>query len=363
MAHIQRSKPHIILMAGGTGGHIFPAIALAGLLKSKGYRVSWLGTKQSMEARIVPAANIEIDYIPIQNLRGKGMLRWLCFPLGLLKATLIARHYLKQRQAVLVVGMGGFVSGPGALAAKLLNIPLLIHEQNSVAGMTNRYLAKIAKKIVCGFPKAFPTTVPAEYIGNPLRTEFIKLHELAIASPHQPLRLLVIGGSLGAKIFNETIPEALAQLPEGSIDLWQQTGEKGYEAAKIHFDRLGLNAKITPFIEDMATAYAWADLIICRAGALTISELTAAKKASILIPLPHAVDDHQRLNAEFLASQGAALLIAQKYFTPQSLAATLSDLLEHKEKLKQMAEIAGSLAKLDATTALYKHCLELLPAQ
>lgn len=354
------TKAHIVFMAGGTGGHIFPALALAQKCIETGFSVSWLGTEGSMEARIVPNYGIAIDYIPIQNVRGKGLLRWALLPMRLTRAVIVARRLLKQRQAALVVGMGGFVSGPGALAAKTLKIPLLIHEQNAIAGMTNRYLAKLANTVLSGFPNAFPKNIKATYVGNPVRAEFIKLHAEPIAAPHQPLRVLIVGGSQGAKVFNDTVPKALALLPKHSIDLWQQSGEKMYETTLAQFKAAGVDAKITPFIEDMAAAYAWADLVLCRAGALTISELAAAKKPAILIPFAGAVDDHQRLNAEFLSQRNAAILILQKDCTPENLKTALLDFVNAPTRLNTMADAAGRLAHIDATEKIFAACLALI---
>lgn len=353
-------KAHIVFMAGGTGGHIFPALAVAQKFKEQGYFVSWMGTPNSMEARIVPKYNIEIDFIPIQNVRGKGLLRWLLLPFRLSRAILVARRVLKARQAGLVVGMGGFVSGPGALAAKSLKIPLLIHEQNAVAGMTNRYLAKLANTVLCGFPHAFKPSVHAEYVGNPVRSDLAALHALATLPAHQPLHVLVIGGSLGAQILNQVVPEAMALLSKDSVELWQQTGEKLHADASAYFDKAKIAAKVTPFIEDMASAYQWADLVICRAGALTLAELMATKKPSILVPLPHAADDHQRLNAQFLSHHHAAILIPQTEFTAEHLKNVLDDLIAHPEKIAAMAEAAGKLASLNAVDKILERCVELL---
>ncbi len=353
------TKAHIVFMAGGTGGHIFPALALAQKCIEAGFSVSWLGTEGSMEARIVPNHGIAIDYIPIQNVRGKGLLRWALLPMRLTRAVIVARRLLKQRHAALVVGMGGFVSGPGALAAKTLKIPLIIHEQNAIAGMTNRYLAKLANTVLTGFPNAFSKNVKTTYVGNPVRAEFIKLHAAPLEAAHQPLRVLVVGGSQGAKIFNDTVPKALALLPKNSIDLWQQSGEKLYEATLAQFKAAGVDAKITPFIEDMAAAYAWSDIVLCRAGALTISELAAAKKPAILIPFAGAVDDHQRLNAEFLSQRNAAILILQKDCTPETLKMALLEFINAPEQLNTMALAAGHLAHIDATEKIFAACLAL----
>lgn len=357
------NKTHIVLMAGGTGGHIFPGLAVAKACLSAGYSVSWLGTPHSMEARIIPTHGIEIDFIPIQNVRGKGLLRWALLPWRLLIAMCIARRVLKKRKAALVIGMGGFVAGPGALAARSLNLPLVIHEQNALAGMTNRYLARCAQAVLCGFPRAFKPSVKAIYVGNPVRQEFINLHAEKAMAAHQPLRVLVVGGSQGARIFNELIPQTLALLPQNSIEIWQQSGEKLYDQAQANFKTLVTSAKITPFIEDIARAYQWADLVICRAGALTVSELTAAKKPAIFIPLPNAADDHQRLNAEFLSTQGAGILILQKNCSPEKLSETLLDFINHPAQLASIANKAGSLAKLDATAAILKYCDQLLSKQ
>ena len=343
-------KAPIIIMAGGTGGHIFPALAVAHALQNEGYPVSWLGTQAGMEAKILAKhPEIPLDFIQIQNLRGKGLKRHLLMPFKLFKAILQARKIIKQRQAKLIIGFGGYVSGPGALAAKSLRIPFIIHEQNAIPGLTNRILSKWAAKVLMGFPTAFPLMQKAVFTGNPVRSDLLNLQNEPYQS-HRPLRVLIIGGSLGAQVFNQVIPEALALMPEAARpEVWHQCGEKNFEDTTLRYQTQHVVAKVTPFIDDMNAAYTWADLIICRAGALTVSELALIGKPALFVPLPSAADNHQYYNAKGPSDQGASLLIPQNELTAERLQVQLTALNENQAQLTAMALKMRELAEPEAT--------------
>ncbi|HEY6898139.1 MAG TPA: undecaprenyldiphospho-muramoylpentapeptide beta-N-acetylglucosaminyltransferase [Rhodocyclaceae bacterium] len=346
----------LLVMAGGTGGHIMPGLAVADHLRSLGWRVVWMGNPNGMEAKLVPGRGYEMAWVDFAALRGKGLLRKLLLPVNLAKAFLQARREIRRVQPDVVLGMGGFISFPGGVMASLAGIPLVLHEQNSVAGLANRVLARFARRILSGFPEVLPK---GEWCGNPVRPEIAALPAPAerMDGRQGPLRLLVVGGSLGAQALNEHIPKALALIPEAlRPEVMHQSGEKHLEALKAAYAAAGVRGNAVPFIQDMARAYAWADLVICRAGALTIAELAAAGVASVLVPFPHAVDDHQTGNARFLAHAGAAILLPQGELDADKLALlhTLS-----REQLLQMAEKARALAKPDATTQVAKVCMEL----
>jgi UDP-N-acetylglucosamine--N-acetylmuramyl-(pentapeptide) pyrophosphoryl-undecaprenol N-acetylglucosamine transferase len=352
----------ILVMAGGTGGHVFPGLAVAEHLRGGGEEVQWLGTSRGLEARVVPAADIVLHTLPMVGLRGKGLVNWLLAPwrLGIaLWAALLMMMRVKPR---LVLGMGGFASGPGGLVASALNIPLVIHEQNAVAGLTNRWLARVADRVLEAFPGTFPEKVGALHTGNPVRGEItaMPLPDLRFQGRHGPLRVLVLGGSLGALALNETVPAALARLPvEARPRVRHQTGERTLGQATQAYGKAGVEAEITAFIEDMGAAYDWADLVVCRAGALTIAELAAAGLGAILVPYPHAVDDHQTVNARFLTRADAAVLIPAAELDAQRLAAELSRM--DRPRALAMAQAARSLAMPDATRVVAGHCLDLIP--
>lgn len=332
----------VVIMAGGTGGHVFPGLAIANALQQKDIKVSWLGTPFGIEAKLVPEHHIPFNTIDIKGLRGKNWREQLLIPWRLVKSIHVAYRLFKQEKPDVVLGMGGYVAGPGGIAAKLAGIPLVIHEQNSIAGLTNKLLAKIATKVMCAFPNTFSNSNKFIVTGNPVRKEIEAINKQPDGS-HKP-RLLIIGGSLGAHIFNEILPKAMALLsPEERPEIWHQTGKKDYEATVLAYKTHHIAAKVEPFIDDIARAYTWADLLLSRAGALTIAELTTVGLAAILVPYPHAVDDHQTMNARYVVNAGGAILIAQKDFTAETLSVHLKKLFENKERLAAMAHASRTL--------------------
>ncbi|MCX7169543.1 MAG: undecaprenyldiphospho-muramoylpentapeptide beta-N-acetylglucosaminyltransferase [Proteobacteria bacterium] len=349
----------LLIMAGGTGGHIFPGLAVADAVKAAGWKVVWLGNPDGMEARLVPSRGYAMAEVRFAALRGKGVLRKLLLPFSLLSGFWQAWQVLKQVQPDVVLGLGGFISFPGGMMAVLKGRPLVVHEQNSVAGLANKVLSMVADRVLSGFPQVLRK---AYWCGNPVRQEIAALAPPAgrYASRMEqdcPLHLLVIGGSLGALALNEVVPQSLALLAEDERpQVVHQAGEKHLAALEGNYRQAGVAANCVAFVEDMAGAYAWADLVICRAGALTVAELAAAGVPSILVPFPHAVDDHQTLNARFLANAGAAILLPQNELTPARLA-LLRNL--SRPQLLQMAEKAHALAKPDATATVAHVCMEL----
>lgn len=347
----------IMIMAGGTGGHVFPGLAVADHLRERGWKVIWLGSPAGMEAKLVPSRGYAMAPVQFSGLRGKGLITVLLLPLRLLRAFWQALRALRTHKPDVVLGMGGYVAFPGGMMASLLNRPLVIHEQNSVAGLTNRVLARVADRVLAGFPGALPG---AEAVGNPVRADIATLPDPAqrFAGRSGPLQVLVIGGSLGAAALNDVVPQALALLPTAiRPHVRHQSGAQHATALRDNYQRSGVNADTVAFIDDMAGAYAGADLVICRAGALTVAELAAAGVASILVPFPHAVDDHQTGNARYLADAGAALLLQQKDMTAEGLAALINAL--NRESLLSMARKARALARADATAQVAKICEEL----
>jgi len=346
----------ILIMAGGTGGHIMPGLAVADHLRSLGWRVVWMGNPDGMEARLVPGHGFETAWVRFTALRGKGLLRKLMLPVNLAKGFWQARREINKIQPDVVLGFGGFITFPGGMMAALAGIPVVLHEQNSVAGLANRVLARFAKRILTGFPDVLPR---GEWVGNPVRPEIAQLPspEARMAGRSGPLQILVVGGSLGAQALNESLPLALAQIPAAERpEVVHQSGEKHIEGLRAVYAKAGVDGELLPFIEDMAAAYGKAELVICRAGALTIAELAAAGVASVLVPFPHAVDDHQTGNALFLSNVGAAVLLPQTELNPDTLA-LLRNL--SRSQLLEMARKARELAKPDATQVVAKVCAEL----
>lgn len=352
----------VMIMAGGTGGHIFPGLEIARALKAQGHQVCWLGSAGRMETRLVPEAGIDLDTVTIDGLRGKGRLSLLAAPWRLLKATLQARRIIRRRRPDVILGLGGFASGPGGLAARWLGVPLYVHEQNAIAGVTNRVLSRWARRTLAAFPGAFPETQQVSVVGNPVREAIRQLPgplSLQDRTTHEAPRLLIIGGSLGAQVLNEQVPKALAQLPATlRPEVRHQAGRDKDDSTRQHYLDAGVEAQVSDFIGDMAAAFAWADLVICRAGALTVSELACAGVASILVPLPIAVDDHQTMNARFLSDGGAALLMPQPELMQGALVAALQGLLTDTDRLHDMALKARALARPDATDAVIQAILE-----
>jgi UDP-N-acetylglucosamine--N-acetylmuramyl-(pentapeptide) pyrophosphoryl-undecaprenol N-acetylglucosamine transferase len=347
----------IMIMAGGTGGHIFPALAVAGRMRDAGWRIVWLGARSGMEATLVPQRGYDMAWINFSGLRGKGPMAILTLPLRLLVAFWQSAHAIFAHRPDVVLGMGGYMSFPGGMMAALLGRPLIIHEQNSIPGLANKVLAGVADRVLCAFPGALRN---AALIGNPVRPEIA-----AIPAPEGryrvrsgPLRLLVVGGSLGAKALNDTVPRALALLPrERRPSVTHQSGTQHLEALRQAYTSAGVESTTLAFIDDMAAAYADADLVVCRAGAITVAEISAAGVASVLVPFPHAVDDHQTANARFLADAGAAILLPQRELSAERLAQLLGEF--ERERLCEMAKHARSLGRPDATEAVARACMEL----
>jgi len=353
--------PTILIMAGGTGGHVFPGLAVADHLQKLGWHVVWLGTQAGMELKLVPQHGYATEIISFSGLRGKQLSTWFMLPLRLIKAFLQSARIIQRVKPDVILGMGGYPAFPGGMMASLFNKPLIIHEQNSIPGLTNKILAKLADKVMLGFPNAiFADEEKVVFSGNPVRPEITQMEkpEKRWQGRQGKLKLLVVGGSLGAKMLNTVVPQALkliaADIRPAVI---HQAGATEWQAVEKTYADLQLECEVMAFIDDMASRYATCDLVLCRAGALTVAELSAAGVGSILVPYPHAVDDHQTRNAQFLSDQGAALLLPQNELTAQKLADLLSTLT--REKLLNLAIAARSLAKPDATQVVADACIEL----
>jgi len=350
------TRPSILVMAGGTGGHIFPGLAVAEYLRICGWNVSWLGNQQGMEYRLVKSCNFPFEAIEFGGLRGKGLKAKAMLPFNLMRACIQSWKIMRRIKPSVVLGMGGYITFPGGLVTKLLKRPLVLHEANSVAGSANLALAKIAMRTLTGFPK---TMAHAEWVGNPIREEFdhIPAPALRYEERQGPLSILVVGGSLGAAALNEIIPAAVALIPKDSRpQIIHQAGDKHLDELQQRYADAGVNADIRPFIDDMPAAYAQADLVICRSGAMTVSELAACGVASCLIPFPFAIDDHQTANAQFLSDADAAILLPQQYLNPQDLALMIQNL--SRVDLKEMALRAHALAKPNATQRVAEVCAD-----
>ncbi|MBB3104640.1 undecaprenyldiphospho-muramoylpentapeptide beta-N-acetylglucosaminyltransferase [Azomonas macrocytogenes] len=350
---------NVLIMAGGTGGHVFPALACAREFQARGYSVHWLGTPRGIENELVPAAGLPLHLIHVSGLRGKNLGALLKAPLQLLRSLFQARKIVRELNPVCVLGLGGYVTGPGGLAARLSGVPLVIHEQNAVAGTANRSLAPFASRVCEAFPDTFAFSDKRRTTGNPVREELFQVapHELPAT---RPSRLLILGGSLGAEPLNKLLPEALARVPlQARPEILHQTGRQHADVTGERYRAVGVDARVEPFIKDMAQAYAWADLVLCRSGALTVSELAAVGLPSILVPLPHAIDDHQTRNAGYLAKEGAAILLPQAETDADRLAVQLTDILTQPEKLRAMGIAARRLARPDATRTVVDLCLEV----
>ncbi len=347
----------VMILAGGTGGHIFPGLAVAHALRARGVPVTWLGASGGMEMRLVPPHGIPIDTIAVSGLRGKGIPTLLLAPLRVLNAILAARRTLQRRAPRAVISFGGYAAGPGGIAAKLRGVPLVVHEQNRAPGLTNRVLAKFAQHVLTGFPGSFDNE---EVVGNPVRMEIANIASPAdrLSNRTGALRLLVLGGSQGARVLNNAVPTALAALHGVAFDVRHQCGEKMRDEAQRTYADAGIAASVEPFIADMAAAYAWADLVICRAGALTLAEVCATGIASVLVPFPQAVDDHQTKNARFLVERGAAVLLKQDEHLAGHLRDVLRELAGAPAKRMAMAEAARALSMPDAAERVADIVLE-----
>jgi UDP-N-acetylglucosamine--N-acetylmuramyl-(pentapeptide) pyrophosphoryl-undecaprenol N-acetylglucosamine transferase len=348
----------LMVMAGGTGGHVYPAMAVADALKAKGWKIVWLATEGGMENRLIDGKGYAVATIQMRGVRGNGVLRWLMLPKRLWVACRQSLTALREHRPDVVLGMGGFAAFPGGLMSWIKRRPLVIHEQNSVAGLTNKALSRFARRVLAAFPSAFGDK--ATLVGNPVRSDIVgtALPDERFVGRSGRLRLLVVGGSLGAQVLNEVVPQALALLPpEQRPRVIHQAGVKHIDTLNDNYARAGVEAETRAFIDDMAGMYAWSDLVICRAGALTIAELAAVGVASVLVPFPHAVDDHQTGNARYLSDQGAAVLMPQPELTPQTLAQLLQNF--NRETLLAMANKARALGKPYATEAVAGICEEL----
>jgi UDP-N-acetylglucosamine--N-acetylmuramyl-(pentapeptide) pyrophosphoryl-undecaprenol N-acetylglucosamine transferase len=350
----------VVIMAGGTGGHVFPALAVAKVLRERGVPVVWLGVPDSMESRLVPANGFPIEWVRVRGIRGKGAGAWLAAPFRVAAAVLEAARVLRRIKPRAVLGAGGYVSGPGGIAAWLLRIPLLIHEQNAVAGLTNRWLARFATFVLEAFPGSFGAGVKARTVGNPVRADIA-----ALPSPTERFagrtgrtRLLVFGGSQGAQRLNAAVPQALSRLdPARRPEVKHQAGARGIEAARAAYQDLAVEAEVLPFIDDMAAAYAWADLALCRAGAMTIAELQAAGLGALLVPFAAASDDHQTKNAETMVRVGAGRLLPETELSPERLSADLVELTADRARLYEMARAARGARNVDAAARLADLCV------
>lgn len=350
----------VLIMAGGTGGHVFPGIAVAEVLRERKHAVIWLGTRRGLEARVVPEQGIEIVWISVSGVRRSGWLAWALAPFKIGVAVAQVLGMLYRRRPAAVLGLGGFVSGPGGIAAWIARRPLLIHEQNAIAGTTNRLLARFAQRVFEAFPGSFPRGIEAECIGNPVRATIANLARRRHRSrpiDTGPLRLLVLGGSQGALALNRCVPAAIARLTAAQRPHVRHQAGNTLAEAKQCYERVGVTAELLPFIDDMAAAYEWADLVVARAGALTIAELSAAGVGALLVPYPYAVDDHQNQNAAQFVEAGAGLLIAQSELDPERLAAELERLIVEPGRLTAMAERSRALAKPDAAKQLADACV------
>jgi UDP-N-acetylglucosamine--N-acetylmuramyl-(pentapeptide) pyrophosphoryl-undecaprenol N-acetylglucosamine transferase len=349
----------VLIMAGGTGGHVFPALSVAKVLRERGVPVVWLGVPGSMESRLVPANGFSIEWVRVKGIRGKGVAAWLMAPFRIVSAVVQAIAVLRRVRPRSVLGAGGYVSGPGGIAAWLLRVPLLIHEQNAIPGLTNRWLARIASQVLQGFPGSFDSKLGARFVGNPVRADIAAIPEPAerFEGRSGRARVLVFGGSQGAQRLNAMVPLALSQLdPKRRPQVRHQAGERGIDAARDAYRQARVEAEVTPFIEDMAAAYAWADVAVCRAGAMTIAELQAAGLGALLIPLPVATDDHQTKNAETMVHIGAGRVLQERDMTAEILSACIAELTADRDRMRRMAMAARGARVTDAALQVASLC-------
>lgn len=350
-------------MAGGTGGHVMPALAVAKVLIDKGVDVNWIGTSQGLEARVIPESNIAFDSINIKGFRKGGFTRKIAVPFLLVKAMIQTFRLIKQHKPKAVLGMGGFVSGPGGLAAAVLRLPVLLHEQNTVAGVTNRWLAHFSENVMTGFPDAEGIR-NFTWVGNPVRQDIAEIPapEQRLANRDGALRILVVGGSQGARIFNQELPKLLRHCPVPEPDIWHQSGQREKERVSKAYQQAGIISRVNEFIDDMAKAYEWCDIIICRSGAMTVSEVCCAGAVAIFVPYPHAVSDHQATNADYLVRKNAAFMVREESFVQGEWLKILSDLNQDHARLTAMASAARRLAKPEAAQDVANRCMEVMHA-
>jgi len=354
-------KGPILITAGGTGGHVYPGLAVARALQAQDIPVIWMGTQKGLEARVIPEAGIEMVYLSVSGLRGKGLTTLLAAPFQLIKALVQSLNIMLKVRPAAVLGMGGFVAGPGGLVAALLGKPVIIHEQNAIPGLTNKLLSKLSKLVLEGFPGTFSNLEKAVGVGNPVRQDIAQIDAPAkrMGDRWGHVHVLIFGGSLGAQVLNEVVPMALGEMPLDKRPIVRhQAGKNKDESTRKLYEKMGVKADITPFIEDMAEAYEWADLVICRSGALTVAELAAAGMASIMVPYLYAVDDHQTANAKYLSEAGAAILMPQNDLTKESLSAILNKICGDRNTLIEMSIKARKLAKPEATEEVAAICAE-----
>lgn len=357
---------HLMVMAGGTGGHVFPALAVANALREKGTLITWLGTRNGLEATVIPANNIAIEWVTVEGLRGKGLLSWIMAPFNLLRAMWQSAGIIRRLKPDCVLGMGGFVAGPGGLMARLLGTPLIIHEQNAVAGLTNKYLAKVANRVLTGFPSVADLPASAQWVGNPVRNAISasganRLSDSTDPQSQEPIHVLVVGGSQGAHSFNLHLAGVFAQ-QQTVINIWHQSGRGRSDEVVERYAQQGIEARVTEFIDDMAAAYQWADLLVCRAGAMTIAECCAAGKPALLVPFPFSAGDHQEHNAAAMVNVGAAKTLDNAQIDQPEMVTALADLLGDRNALRNMGNAAHSLHKAGAVDSVMQVCEEYLYA-
>jgi len=354
----------LLVMAGGTGGHVFPALAVAKELQTRGADVAWLGTRRGLESKVIPDNGISMEWVSVEGLRGKNIISLLLAPFKLLRAVWQSAAAIRRVNPDCILGMGGFVAGPGGVAARLMGRSLVVHEQNAVAGLTNKYLAKIASKVLTGFPAVEDLPANAQWVGNPVREDIVPA--TASSSRDGRINVLIVGGSQGAHSFNQQLPTVFAQLLEqhsiADVDIWHQTGRGRSSEVIASYATQKVEARVTEFIDDMAEAYAWADLLICRAGAMTIAECCAAAKPALLIPYPFSAGDHQVKNAQAMVAVGAGKMLYNEQISQAVMIETLTGLLSDKSELVYMGEQALSLHKANALQSVVSVCEEYLHA-
>ena len=351
-------RPHLMVMAGGTGGHVFPALAVAKHLREQGTDITWLGTKRGLEATVVPANDISVEWVSVEGLRGKGLLSLLFAPFKLARAMWQSACAIHRVQPDCILGMGGFVSGPGGLVARIMGRSLVVHEQNAVAGLTNKYLAKIANRVLSGFPNVIDLPASTDWVGNPVREAIRPTSK----SSSGKVNLLIIGGSQGAYSFNTKLPAVFAQLDGNHVAIWHQSGSGNSERVEAEYKNRSVEAKVSEFIDDMAAAYAWADLLVCRAGAMTVAECCAAGKPALLVPYPFSAGDHQDRNAETMVKLGAGVMHLNRDIESAEFLTSLKELVGDKSNLAIMGEKAQTLHKPNAMQDVAAVCQEFLNA-